>query len=137
MTQPGVDLTCLTPHELLALASGSDPGESGARQAHLANCSDCRTALGLLQQSIGSGRRVPEELAIVGYDDIEFAAAAAVPLTSVRQPRQELGQTAAELVMGKATGVAVAIVRGVNPEWLREGSVKAEVIRRPDEDLFR
>ena len=44
---------------------------------------------------------------------------------------------AAELVMGKATGVAVAIVRGVNPEWLREGSVKAEVVRRPDEDLFR
>ena len=44
---------------------------------------------------------------------------------------------AAELVMGKATGVAVAVVRGVDPEWLREGSVKAEVIRRPDEDLFR
>ena len=45
--------------------------------------------------------------------------------------------SAAELVMGKATGVAVAIVRGVNPEWLREGSVAAEVVRRPDEDLFR
>ncbi len=44
---------------------------------------------------------------------------------------------AAELVMGKATGVAVAIVRGVDPEWLRDGSVKDEVIRRPDEDLFR
>ena len=34
-------------------------------------------------------------MAIVGYDDIEFAAAAAVPLTSVRQPRQQLGRTAA------------------------------------------
>jgi coenzyme F420-0:L-glutamate ligase / coenzyme F420-1:gamma-L-glutamate ligase len=45
--------------------------------------------------------------------------------------------SAAELVMGKATGVAVAIVRGVNPEWLRESSVRAEVVRRPDEDLFR
>ena len=45
--------------------------------------------------------------------------------------------SAAELVMGKATGVAVAIVRGVNAEWLREGSVRAEVVRRPDEDLFR
>ena len=44
---------------------------------------------------------------------------------------------AAELVMGKSTGVAVAIVRGVNAEWLREGSVKGEVVRRPDEDLFR
>ena len=38
------------------------------------------------------GLRVPEDLAIVGYDDIEFAAAAAVPLSSVRQPRAELGR---------------------------------------------
>ncbi len=36
----------------------------------------------------GRQARVPSDLAIVGYDDIEFAAAAAVPLTSVRQPRQ-------------------------------------------------
>ena len=46
---------------------------------------------------------MPEDLAIVGYDDIEFAAAAAVPLTSVRQPRQQLGRTAAELVIDEAT----------------------------------
>ncbi|HVF32913.1 MAG TPA: coenzyme F420-0:L-glutamate ligase [Acidimicrobiales bacterium] len=45
--------------------------------------------------------------------------------------------SAAELVMGKATGVAAAIVRGVDPEWLRDGSVAGEVVRRPDEDLFR
>ena len=45
--------------------------------------------------------------------------------------------SAAELVMGKATGVAVAIVRGVNPEWLRDGSVRGEVVRSPAEDLFR
>lgn len=45
--------------------------------------------------------------------------------------------SAAELVMGKATGVAVAIVRGVDPEWLRDGSVRGEVVRKPEEDLFR
>nr|BFE76922.1 hypothetical protein GCM10020092_102230 [Actinoplanes digitatis] len=45
---------------------------------------------------------MPEELAIVGFDDIEFAAAAAVPLTSVRQPRQELGRAAAQLVLDEA-----------------------------------
>src|SRR3954451_3266251 len=44
---------------------------------------------------------------------------------------------AAELVMGKATGVPVAIVRGVDPEWLREASVKDEIIRDYGEDLFR
>jgi len=35
----------------------------------------------------------------VGYDDIDFAAAAAVPLSSVRQPRQQLGRTAARLLL--------------------------------------
>jgi coenzyme F420-0:L-glutamate ligase/coenzyme F420-1:gamma-L-glutamate ligase len=44
---------------------------------------------------------------------------------------------AAELVMGKSSGVPVAIVRGVDPSWLREGSVRAEVVRHPSEDLFR
>jgi LacI family transcriptional regulator len=43
--------------------------------------------------------RVPDDVAIVGYDDIEFAAAAAVPLTSVRQPRAQLGRSAAELLI--------------------------------------
>lgn len=44
---------------------------------------------------------------------------------------------AAELVMGKATNVPVAVVRGIDPAWLRESSVAAEIIRPPQEDLFR
>jgi coenzyme F420-0:L-glutamate ligase/coenzyme F420-1:gamma-L-glutamate ligase len=44
---------------------------------------------------------------------------------------------AAELVMGKAWGVPVAVVRGVDPSWLRESSVRAEIVRPPAEDLFR
>ncbi len=38
-------------------------------------------------------------MAIVGYDDIEFAGAAAVPLTSIHQPRRRLGHLAAELLL--------------------------------------
>jgi len=44
---------------------------------------------------------------------------------------------AAELVMGKASGVPVAVVRGVDPTWLRESSVSEEVVRPYREDLFR
>lgn len=44
---------------------------------------------------------------------------------------------AAELVMGKATGIAAAVVRGVDPGWLGRGEVRAEVIRPSQEDLFR
>jgi coenzyme F420-0:L-glutamate ligase/coenzyme F420-1:gamma-L-glutamate ligase len=44
---------------------------------------------------------------------------------------------AAELVMGKSSGIPVAIVRGVDPAWLRPGSVADEIVRAPAEDLFR
>ena len=44
---------------------------------------------------------------------------------------------AAELVMGKASGIPAAVVRGVEDGWLRRGSVAAEVIRPSAEDLFR
>lgn len=44
---------------------------------------------------------------------------------------------AADLVMGKAKGIAVAIVRGLAEEWFRPSSVAAEIVRSPAEDLFR
>ena len=45
--------------------------------------------------------------------------------------------SAAELVMGKDRGIPAAIVRGVPAEWLRRASVRTEIVRPPDEDLFR
>ena len=45
--------------------------------------------------------------------------------------------SAAELVMGKARGVPVALVRGLPPAWLRPSSVQAEIVRPSGEDLFR
>jgi coenzyme F420-0:L-glutamate ligase/coenzyme F420-1:gamma-L-glutamate ligase len=44
---------------------------------------------------------------------------------------------AAELVMGKDRGVPMAVIRGVDPRWLRTASVAAEIVRPPGEDLFR
>jgi coenzyme F420-0:L-glutamate ligase / coenzyme F420-1:gamma-L-glutamate ligase len=44
---------------------------------------------------------------------------------------------AADLVMGKATGVPAAVVRGADPGWLRDGSVAEEIVRPYGEDLFR
>jgi len=102
------DALTLLPTTALTVAEGRSAGERLAglpsrRRATAAFCANDLIALGLLQQTISSGRRVPADLAIVGYDDIEFAAAAAVPLTSVRQPRHELGRTAADLVMDEAS----------------------------------
>ena len=62
-------------------------------------------ALGVLQ-GIGliGDLRVPEHVAIVGYDDIDFAASAAVPMTSIRQPRDLIGATALELLLDEIDG---------------------------------
>ena len=70
-------------------------------------CANDLLALGVLQELTAHGLRVPEDVAIVGYDDIEFAGAAAVPLTSVRQPRAQLGRTAAELLLEESRTTAV------------------------------
>ncbi|WP_347568608.1 LacI family DNA-binding transcriptional regulator [Isoptericola sp. AK164] len=57
-------------------------------------------ALGLLQAIVGDGRlRVPEDVAIMGFDDISFAAAAAVPLSSMRQPSTTIGATALRILL--------------------------------------
>ena len=58
-------------------------------------------AIGLLQGFVTHGLRVPDDVALVGYDDISFAASAAVPLSSVRQPREALGERAAELLFAE------------------------------------
>ena len=65
-------------------------------------CSNDLIALGVLQEMTRNHIRVSEDISIVGYDDIDFAAAAAVPLTSVRQPRHQLGRTAARLLLDEA-----------------------------------
>lgn len=69
-------------------------------------CANDLLAIGLLQSCVRLGLRVPDDVAIVGYDDIDFAAGAAVPLTSVVQPRHRLGGTAAELLIEEAQGAA-------------------------------
>jgi len=86
-----------------------------------------------------------------GVTDVAIGVAGVAAVVDLRGTADALGRTlmvtevcvadelaaAAELVMGKSTGVPVAIVRGVDRAWLREASVRAEVVRPPAEDLFR
>ncbi|MFI6095860.1 LacI family DNA-binding transcriptional regulator [Lentzea sp. NPDC051213] len=100
---PEANLTVLETTDL-QVAEGRSAGERlvglpSVRRPTAAFCANDLLALGLLQSMTQQGLKVPEDLAVVGYDDIEFAAAAAVPLTSVRQPRDQLGRTAARLLL--------------------------------------
>ncbi|GAB2584615.1 LacI family DNA-binding transcriptional regulator [Streptomyces capparidis] len=90
------------PTERLDVAAGRDAGSRllGLSPAVTAVfCANDLLALGVLQSLFAAGVHVPRDIALVGYDDIEFAAAAAVPLTSVRQPAMTMGRLAAELLL--------------------------------------
>ena len=56
-------------------------------------------AIGALQALTMAGVSVPADIALIGYDDIEFAGAAAIPLTSVRQPAVAIGETAVRILL--------------------------------------
>ncbi len=84
----------------------ADGGQAGV--GFLLRCSPCptaifcyndMTAIGALQAIKSAGQRVPDNLSIVGYDDIAFAALVDPPLTTVAQAKHTLGQRAMDLVL--------------------------------------
>jgi coenzyme F420-0:L-glutamate ligase/coenzyme F420-1:gamma-L-glutamate ligase len=86
-----------------------------------------------------------------GLTDVAIGTAGVAAVVDLRGSTDALGRElmvtevcvadelagAAELVMGKSSGIPVAIVRGVDPTWLRESSVRTEIVRPYNEDLFR
>ena len=86
-----------------------------------------------------------------GVTDIAIGCAGVAAVVDLRGEHDALGRPlvateicvadeiagAADLVMGKATGIAAAVVRGVDPALFRRSSVAAEIVRSPAEDLFR
>ena len=85
-----------------------------------------------------------------GLTDVAIGVAGIAAVVDLRGTEDALGRTmqvtevcvadelasAAELVMGKSTGVPVAVVRGADPSWFRDSSMD-EIVRPPSEDLFR
>ncbi|MDQ6836790.1 MAG: coenzyme F420-0:L-glutamate ligase [Actinomycetota bacterium] len=86
-----------------------------------------------------------------GVTDVAIGSAGVAAVVDLRGTTDALGRElsvtevcvadeiagAAELVMGKSRGIPVAIVRGVDPSWLRESNVHDEIVRPYHEDLFR
>ncbi len=64
-------------------------------------CANDLLALGVMRTLRESKIRIPEQVSILGYDDIEFAASAAVPLSSISQPAYQMGVTAADLLLNE------------------------------------
>lgn len=70
-------------------------------------CYNDLTAIGLLVACRERGLAVPRELSVVGFDDIEPALYVTPPLTTIRQPRQHLGQSAMTMVLNLLNGQEV------------------------------
>lgn len=77
------------------LLSGRTPPPTGVF------CGNDLLAVGLLRGLTARGVKVPDDVAIVGYDDIEVASLISTPITSVRQPMYDMGRAAAELLLGE------------------------------------
>jgi LacI family transcriptional regulator len=76
-------------------------------------------ALGSLEAARGAGRSIPDDLSIVGFDNIPFAALANPPLTTVGQPIRRLGEQAAELLLRVIEdGVSTTVDAAVQPTVL-------------------
>ncbi len=56
-------------------------------------------ALGAMQQFRASGLTIPQDISIIGFDDIAFAALSDPPLTTICSPREEIGRKAIEALM--------------------------------------
>ena len=86
-----------------------------------------------------------------GLTDVAIGSAGILPILDLRGSPDAFGRemqvtevalvdelaSAAELVMGKSSGIPIAIIRGADESWFGSGSVREDIIRDPKDDLFR
>lgn len=64
-------------------------------------CSNDRVAANVMRALLDTGMRVPEDMRIVGIDDMSYASLLPVPLTTVHQPSREIGMAAMETMISR------------------------------------
>ncbi|MEY4658015.1 MAG: hypothetical protein RL466_828 [Actinomycetota bacterium] len=77
-------------------------------------CANDLLALGMMRGLMARGIRIPDDVSLIGYDDIEFAPSAAVPLTSIAQPAYQLGTVATQLLLSECEGIEAHAHQEVN-----------------------
>ncbi|MFM8350982.1 MAG: LacI family DNA-binding transcriptional regulator [Actinomycetales bacterium] len=99
----GIELLPI-PAEQMTTAAGHAATAAAMARRRLPSamvCANDLLALGAIRACRAGGLRIPQDVSIVGYDDIDFAGSAAIPLTTLRQPKYELGAAAARLVISE------------------------------------
>jgi DNA-binding LacI/PurR family transcriptional regulator len=88
---------------------------------------DDLSALGFQKAVLDRGLRVPQDIAIVGFDDIRRAVTAPVPLTTVHQPLAEVGQNAVDILLNKINRHPVQTRRILKPTLVVRESCGAQL----------
>jgi len=70
-------------------------------------CYNDALALGVMRAARAAGLRIPQDLSIVGFDDIDLAPYFEPPLTTVAQPKREMGEKAVRMILGLLAGESV------------------------------
>jgi len=81
-------------------------------------CSNDMTAIGVLRAVYMAGLRVPEDLSVIGLDDIDFAEFTLPPLTTIRLGRQELAKAAFDALRLQADNAAATATPAIQREFL-------------------
>ncbi len=97
------------PNEILSEIIAAQNARSGeqcvetllthTRQPTAIFCANDLLALGVMRGLGQRGIKIPSDIALIGYDDVEFASMLSPALTSIRQPKYQLGRAAAELLL--------------------------------------
>ena len=88
------------------------------------------SALGFQDAILSQGLRIPEDVAIVGFDDIDRGEYAAVPLTTVRQPTTMIGKQAVELLLKLMSGKNGSLRKVLKPELIIRESCAVNTMQR-------
>ena len=86
-------------------------------------CGNDVLAAGALARANQLGLRVPEDVSITGFDDIELAKILHPPLTTVHVPHRLMGRTAAEILIRKVAGETETIITELPVEIAQRGSL--------------
>jgi len=89
-------------------------------------CANDLIALGMMRALLAAGIRIPGDVSLLGYDDIEFAPSAAVPLSTIAQPAYQMGLTATQLLLSECEGVETHAHQDVRfqPELVVRSSIR-------------
>jgi LacI family transcriptional regulator len=89
-------------------------------------CFNDVSAMGTIRAIHEAGLRVPDDISVLGFDDIQSAAYQVPSLTTIRQPLQKMGSSAAQLLLKKLAGEAIPEFIQVAPELvIRESTAPA------------